>query len=782
MNNQQQMNVQIKDLEQIEQIPMEYREYNKRSPILINEEDENEVYEQNLRRNKFYDNDNVIKEINEDNYDSNENTQKFKEDDENGNYDDKINLINCNSNMNMRPVINEEEYMNEIYDNNYDDNNNYPQNINRYPIKMREKKRYIDEMPESMVEERERKLERFNADERRRMDRLNRDNYYNNYKIRPKRNLFNEQRFINEDRFIDDRPPIMQVQKVQIKEFNDFNSNYKNNYNEQISQKELYNKNKYNNINQPITECQIKQDIKYNRNNYNFFEDNKIIHEDQSISIQDIKIPKNPNKENNQKENPNFNLKNKNMEESKNQGVIKRKRNYQLYTSNYSKSGQNIYVPKNYLDSDKTTFMEDKSEENKNMHKSKSQGQIDIVKRGKTNEKNYEKKNENIFNPRNAKIINVIALDKYIEKQNSLKNNSLQNNSDTMVLIAVNPKENNIIPQQKDGQIKIISQNQESIQNTTQNKINNNFTQNNYKPNVLYPKEGYGNSEIKQKQLKKKKRIIYVRRKPIVMQHYDFQIIQSQPYVDYQLMNQNYDENMINYQNEIQTFKPNQNINQNNFQKSNSQQKMVSNDDNKVPPVQNRYQNLQNFKPHLAKIYPPEEHFIYNYPNQNRHYISMVNNQMPFTPFTNEEQENYIHKFPHTPKQTLINVTPMRTMKEPLSPEDRDIPYYSENRYYNRNNRISRRNRMNRDRGFMPLTPEYVPKYIRRRQYEFDNDERYFNDNNFDMRRKNYYQSLNSRKNINRPMIPYDDEEPINEDNYNYIQYKRGQRIRRSNY
>lgn len=773
MSNQQQMKIPIQDIEQVEQMPMKYREFNKKSPILINEEDENEIYQQNLRRRKFYDNNNVIKEINEDNYDSNENTQKFKEDEENDNYDDN----EMNNNMNMRRVINEEEYMNEIYDNSYDDinNNNYPENINKYQFKMREQKRYINEMPD-MIEDRRR--EQYNIDDRRRMDRFNRDKYNNNYQAGMKRNLFNEQRLINEERYINDQPPIMQVQKVKIKEFNDFNSNNNNNYNERIQRNKLYNNdnklynndNKYNNINQPIPECQIKQDIKYNRNNYNFFEDNKITHEDQSISIQEMKSPKNQN-------NTNLNLKNKNIEESKNQGVIKQKKNYQLYTSNYSKSGQNIYVPKNYLGSDKTTFMENKRDENINMHKSKSQEQIDIVKREKNKEKNYEKQNENIFNPGNTKVINVISLDKYIEKQNLLKNNGSQNNSDRVVFIATNPKESNIIPQTKDGQIQIINENQNFIQNINQRQVNNNLSQNNYKANVLYPKEGYGNSEFEQKQLKKKKRIIYVRSKPIVMQHYDFQIIQSQPYEDYQMMNQQYDENINNYQNEIQTFKPNQN----NFQNLNSQQQKVSNEDNKVPPVQNRYQNLQNFNPQLTKIYPPEDHLVYNFPNQQRQYIPVINNQIPFYPFINEEQENYKHYIPKTPKQTLINVTPMRTMKEPLSPEDRDIPYNSENRYYNRNYRSNRRNRnRDRDRGFMPLTPEYVPKYNRRKQYEFDNDDRYLNDNNYNMRRKNYNYSLYPNRNMNRPIIPYDDEEPINEDNY--IQYKRGQRIRRSNY
>ena len=771
MNNQQQMKFPIHEIEQIEQMPMNYREINKRSPILINEEDENENYQQNFRRrNYYYDNSNAIKEINEDNYDSNENTKKFKEDEENDNV-----------NMNMRQAIKEEEYMNEIYDNNYDDNdnNNYPEYINKYQYKMREKKRYINEMPENIVEQR--RMERFNVDDRRRMERFNKDKYNNNnYNIGMKRNLFNEQRFINEneDRFINDQPPIMQIQKVKIKEFNGYNSN-NNDYKEQIRQNELDN-NKYTNINQPIPNCQIKENIKYNSNNCNFFEDNKITHEDQSVSIQEIRSPKN-RKENININNPNLNLKNKNIEESKNAGVVKQKRNYQLYTSNYSKSGQNIYVPKNYTGSDKTTFMENKKDENANIHKSKSQNQIDILNREKTKEKNFENKNENILNSVNTKVINVIELDKYLEKHNLIKNNNnSQNNSDKIVFIATNPKDSNIIPQQKSGQIQIISQNQNYEQNNEQSQINYNLSPNNYKPNVLYPKEGYGNSEIKQKQLKKKKRVIYIRRKPIVMQHYDFKIIQSQPYEDYQIMNQQYDGNMNNYQNEIQTFKPNQNMGQNNFQNNNSLQKNVSNQDNKVPPVQNRYQNLQNFNPQITKIYPPEEPFIYNFPNQQRQFFSMINNRIPFNPYINEDQENYKHRIPHTPKQTLISVTPMRTMKEPLSPEDRDIPYKSENRYYNRNYRNSRRKR---NRGFMPLTPEYVPKNIRRRQLEFENDERYLNDNNnYDMKRKNYNYSLYRERNMARPMIPYDDEEPLNEDDYNYIQYKRGQRVRRSNY
>ena len=56
-------------------------------------------------------------------------------------------------------------------------------------------------MSENMIEERRR--ERFNVDDRRRMDRFNRDKY--------KRNLFNEQRFINEEQ------PIMKKQLKKVK-------------------------------------------------------------------------------------------------------------------------------------------------------------------------------------------------------------------------------------------------------------------------------------------------------------------------------------------------------------------------------------------------------------------------------------------------------------------------------------------------------------------------------------------------------------------------------------
>ena len=149
---------------------------------------------------------------------------------------------------------------------------------------------------------------------------------------------------------------------------------------------------------------------------------------------------------------------------------------------------------------------------------------------------------------------------------------------------------------------------------------------------------------------------------------------------------------------------------------------------------------------------------------------------LPLSPYFNNRNININrYRIPFTPKQTLISLTPMRTIDEPVSPYiyDKKIPYipYS-NRHYN-------------NERFRTLTPPNPPK---RRQYnnDIENNRRYFNndynkDIDIDMRRKNLYSLYPQRK---EGLIIYEEDNINKENNYpqRQYQYDRGQRLRRNNY
>ena len=719
----------------MEEIPAEikYMDFVDGRVEIVNSDSKNENNQKNLKRNKIEKNKLIIKEINE----------EF-----------------INQNTQNSPITNKEaDYLKEIYNNDYNDTN-FRNNKNEFENQRENAERLQENQYKIRVKNEkggpmninDRRMEEFMG------DNLN-NNINNNISYVKKKIQFNNQQFINND-------PQIQIQQINEQEYNTFHP-IKTDYNEQEEQNQIYHK-EINNINQPRYKPQVKSQNP-NHNNNNAHLDVVITHEDQSVHIQGKSPGRIAKKYYNKNENISRPRSNKSpdREVSPEAGVVREKKNYQLYSSNYSKPGKNAYISKNYIGSEKTTFMENKNEEIINNNLSPERNN----KLNLNEIKKSEISNQKVLTSNNTKIVDAIPLEKYVQSQ---KTN--QEITSPKIYIVADAKENSIIPQQNNIEPQIIKINKNDINNIIQSP-NNNINDiiqspNNSNSNILYPKEGFGNNQNIQKKLKKKKKkIIYRRHKPIVLQHFDVQIIQVPQNEEF--LNNNYSQYPLNIerspiQNRIYQS-PNLNINRNYFQ--NYQQNFAPIEENKVPPVRNFYQNPNNFNnPQLAKIYPPQGEYIFNQQNLHRQYYPIINN--PIFRYFNEE-ENIKYKIPCTPKQTLINITPMRTMNETNSPyeENRAIPY---------NNNAKRLYR-ERNRGFRPLTPPNPPKYFERRQYEFENDERYFN-NDFQNDRKKNSNSLYPQRRIIERIPSYDDDEAISEDNYPHYQYNRGQRIMRSNY
>ena len=482
-----------------------------------------------------------------------------------------------------------------------------------------------------------------------------------------------------------------------------------NNFNKQVRNNDIY----YNDINQ------INQNLQQNENLYMF---------NQNDSNNNNYILCNQDKENNFYNNC-YNFSNVVNPE----GTIKEKNNYKLYSSNNCKTEKNTYISKNYKGSDKTSFVKEKNEnENENNCQNNN---LAIEKTEIQKEKKQNAPNHKVFVSTYTKTINV---------KNQIPNQNQNETQNPTILIQTDFETNKtIIPQQYVEQPQIIIQEQK-LQNENKNSninINTNINpsknnnqngkQVNNNMNVLYPKEGYGNDENIQKKLKKKKKkkIIYIRHKPIALQHFDVQIIQNpvipQPYQPYQLP---------------------PDVPQNNYVVNNHPRYQIH--ENIVPPVQNRHQNQYVYNSsQLVKIYPSQEEPMCNY-NYHRPYTPIIRNNraMQMRSYMNEEGNNYNYKSPYRPKQTVISLTPMRTINQPNSPfiENMQIPNENEMRY-------NRREIRNRE--YRALTP---PSYSNNfeRQYEYENYN-YFN-NNYDNRRRrmndyplypnNYY--IESRREI----------------------------------
>ena len=414
--------------------------------------------------------------------------------------------------------------------------------------------------------------------------------------------------------------------------------------------------------------------------------------------------------------------------------VVREKSNYTLYSSNNCKSTKNSYIPKKYIGSEKTTFMEEKNIDT--ISNSHSRQETELGQEIKEN-----LLNKRFLSPRNTKMINAVPLENYSESQMIQKKNA--QNSEPKIYVATDDSDN-LINRNINEQYQIIK-----------SPNNNNIHLENIKSNVLYHKQGYGNSEDVQKKLKmKKKRKIYIRNKPIALQHFNVQIIQNPIQVENienpqtPIYRRQYQaQPPIEYQSPINS----QNINfAPPFVKEKEQYIEIIPpyiQENSIPPIRNNinqnYINPNYVNPNLIKVFPSQEEIAcrcLRHPPSPQYYI-------PSTPqpYYREKEKDYRNNVPYSPKQTLISLTPMRTMNEPTSTS----PYQENIEIPMNNNRYIIRERNN---GFRPLTPTNPPPF-ERQYYRGENDnENYCND--YEMRRRNNYYP---RRRIVEPIIVYDD-------------------------
>lgn len=489
------------------------------------------------------------------------------------------------------------------------------------------------------------------------------------------------------------------------------------------------------------------------------------------------------------------------------QKVLKKTKNYVLYSSNSSKSGNDFKksekadgkkIDNKKMDNikidNKKIYKEDKKVESKNDKK-------DIISENKnynvsikyiTTEEIPELLNQN--EKINTKVVNAIPLENYVQNKENANQISqqLSNSSNSKIFIATNPKVSNILNQNCIPKPQIVKQdqnlninnnlNQNLVNNSKENRINdeienknynsqfvkrnninvlspkmgygNSEKQNNINVNVLYHKQGYGNSENNQSQInKKKKKIIYVRRKPIIQQHFDFQIIQREEEMEILQINKQQIKNEYIVPKNSQT---DNNENQRNIESKRSIPKKK--EENTVPPVQNYFRYHHNFNEHqIRQIYPLQLEPEYNYHSYRRVYnpypFPYLNHTMPTMPLTQNMDENLENNYKHKTKQTFITLTPMRTINEnePKSPYQQkvEIPYNNNKRYY--------RNEIYN--GFKAVTPDRF-----NRQYDINNFNEYINNNNYnynESRRRNEPYHLYQRREMVEPIIMYNNKEPI---------------------
>ena len=162
------------------------------------------------------------------------------------------------------------------------------------------------------------------------------------------------------------------------------------------------------------------------------------------------------------------------------------------------------------------------------------------------------------------------------------------------------------------------------------------YNQKNISVEVLYPKPGYGNSEEIQNKLKKKKKIKYVRRlKPLIEQHFDVQIIQTQEEVEIPSIYPPYLVEQNQYRYNIPVDQPNYAP----FPKK------------AIPHHPKKYKNKTYATYQKSKISPQE--FCNSDESQSNYYS------------TEDMERNKIYyksTCRPSPRQTIINITPMRTI------------------------------------------------------------------------------------------------------------------------
>lgn len=296
--------------------------------------------------------------------------------------------------------------------------------------------------------------------------------------------------------------------------------------------------------------------------------------------------------------------------------VIKDKDSFKLFSSNNNKENENNYYPKKYNISEGTAFMTNKNDEYVNNN---------------INNSNLQQ-NQIYPNAINSTQISQQIDQEYFDSPN-------------------NEKDSKIMQQNISQQPQMINQNQFKYRNE----------ESNFNVNVLYPKPGYGNSEEEQSKLrkkkKKKKKIKYVRRlKPVVEQHFDVQIIQVPDISNSDQQNQEPQSQYLN------NFPPMILPGHGPFP-----QKVIPHIPDKYKIKKNNNNTKQNIcndpKPH------PESSPMIN------------NNSVKFDSNFGEQQiNNNDNKFSCRPTQTLINITPMRTIYRP--DYFNGIPYSNNERHF----------------------------------------------------------------------------------------------------
>ena len=80
------------------------------------------------------------------------------------------------------------------------------------------------------------------------------------------------------------------------------------------------------------------------------------------------------------------------------------------------------------------------------------------------------------------------------------------------------------------------------------------------------------------------------------------------------------------------------------------------------------------------------------------------------------------------------------------------------------------------------MSPQRYPNIYERQQYEYENRDRNYENNYINEGRKNYSSLIYPQRRRDEPMIMVKENENINRDNNTYEQYRRGQRMVRSDY
>ena len=324
------------------------------------------------------------------------------------------------------------------------------------------------------------------------------------------------------------------------------------------------------------------------------------------------------------------------------------------------------------------------------------------INRSPNQSQNFNSNIDNYYNnsPKNNNQIVIKDKDTFMINKNdefiNNNNNNLQQNQSYQS--AINSTQ---ISQQMNQDFFDLSHNEKDAKNISQQysqqpeMINQNSHYkyksegNNFNIEVLYPKPGYGNSEQDQNNLKKKKKkkkIKYVRRlKPLVEQHFDVQIIQVPDISNSNKQNQEH-----------------QNQSPNNFPP------MVLPAHGPFP--ERIIQHIPD-KYKIKKSNNNKSQDLCNCTKSHREYNPIINNNsVQFgSKFGEQDQNKNDFKCNCRPIQTLINITPMRTIYRPNY--SNDILYNNKKRYF----------RSEGYREYRPLTPSNHMNFGKR----YDEFERY---------------------------------------------------------